>query len=81
MQKQGGEVLDLARKKFLDFAIRINAGTVPGAFTSKISNHHSTIINPSLAIPAWERAPKSGDKRGDCPWFFLKRVAATCVVR
>ena len=50
-----------------------NAGTVPGPSTSKISNNHSTIINPSLAIPACQRAPESGKKRGDCPWY-LKRI-------
>jgi hypothetical protein len=47
-----------------------NAGTVPGYFTSKITNNHSTIINPSLAIPACQGLSKSGQKRGDCPRLF-----------
>ena len=47
-----------------------NAGTVPGYSTSKITNNHSTIINPSLAIPACQRLSKSGQKRGDCPRLF-----------
>jgi hypothetical protein len=41
------------------------AGTVPGTSTSKISNHHSAIINPSLAIPACQRAPKR--------WYFKNK--------
>ena len=44
-----------------------NAGTVPAYSTSEITNHHSTIINPSLAIPACQRLSKSRQKRGDCP--------------
>jgi hypothetical protein len=47
-----------------------DAGTVPGYSTSKITNNHSTIINPSLAIPACQRSSKSGQKRGDCPRLF-----------
>jgi hypothetical protein len=43
-----------------------NAGTVPGYSTSKITNQHSTIINPSLAIPACQRLPKKRPKRNRC---------------
>jgi hypothetical protein len=43
-----------------------NAGTVPGYSTSEITNHHSTIINPSLAIPACQRLLKKRPKQNRC---------------
>ena len=43
-----------------------NAGTVPGYSTSKITNQHSTIINPPPAIPACQRLPKKRPKHSRC---------------
>jgi len=52
--------------------MRTHAGTVPGISTSKISNHHTAFINPSLAIPACQRAPKRlyGKSKGTLPGAF-----------
>ena len=47
-----------------------NAGTVPGTSNSKISIHHSPIITPSHAIPAYQRASQGGINKGTLPGAF-----------
>ena len=62
------------RHRFTIGSLAKSAGTVPGYPTSKISNHHSTITNPSLAPPACQRLPKKWPKtRGLSPAIPLKK--------
>ena len=56
-----------------------NAGTVPGYSTSKITNHHSTIINPTPRSLRVSGCLKSGQNRIDAWRCSSKHLARKCL--